>query len=122
MADVSKINGYDLKDKQAREELVEVGKRIDEIGEGPTGPKGDTGEQGPTGPKGDTGDVGGTGPQGATGPKGDTGEVGATGPKGDTGEAFDINKEYSELNTTAKTIIGAINELLSMIQPEDPEA
>lgn len=39
------------------------------------------------------------------------------------GLAFDINKQYSQLKTTNKTIIGAINELLTLLQdtPIDPE-
>jgi len=51
---------------------------------GPTGPKGDQGEQGIAGPRGETG---GRGPQGDTGARGlDTGFTGDQGPQGDTGE------------------------------------
>jgi Collagen triple helix repeat (20 copies) len=59
---------------------------------GPTGMKGDDGDQGATGMKGDDGDQGATGmkgddgDQGATGMKGDDGDQGATGMKGPTGD------------------------------------
>lgn len=100
--------------------------------QGPQGPKGDTGEQGPQGEqgepgqkgeKGDKGDKGDTGPQGPMGPQGAKGDKGAMGPvgpqgpqglKGDTG-TFDVNATFATLNTTNKTIIGAINELLAKI-------
>lgn len=67
-------------------------------------PQGAKGAAGAQGPKGDTG---------AQGPKGDTG---AQGPKGDPGTTPDMSlyqtKEDAALETTDKTVVGAINELL----------
>ena len=95
MADVSKINGYDVKDKQARESIealqnqkvdkAYVDKQIStiELTPGPKGDKGDPGVQGVQGPKGDKGDKG---DQGEQGPKGDQGERGLQGNKGDKGD------------------------------------
>lgn len=61
------------------------------------------------GPKGDKGD---TGPQGAQGIQG---EPGPQGPKGDPGATPDMapyqTKEDETLQTTDKTVVGAINEL-----------
>ena len=105
------------------------------------GPKGDPGEQGPQGVQGLQGDPGEQGEQGPQGIQGLQGIPGSSptikehenntetdyrleitdvngkkvtpnlkGPKGDTGE-FDVMKEYSQLSTTNKKIIGAINEL-----------
>lgn len=88
---------------------------------GPQGPKGDTGEQGTPGergPQGVKGDKGERGPQGEQGiqgiqgPKGDVGPVGPPGPKGDTGDLTPYQKkEDNTLTTTAKTVVGGINEL-----------
>lgn len=84
------------------------------------GPIGDTGPQGPQGSAGDTGPQGPIGPQGERGLQGEPGPIGPQGVPGPQGERgldgrdgldFDINKEYSELNTNAKDIIGAINEI-----------
>ena len=104
---------------------------------GPKGEKGDVGVEGPVGPKGEKGDqglVGATGPKGdigPQGPKGDQGEAGIQGPegpqgiqgpqgpKGDSG-VFDIAAIYTQLNTTDKTMIGAINELLELIKSSGP--
>lgn len=46
------------------------------------------------------------------GPKGDTGEPGEQGPRGLPGEngSFDKDREFEELETESKKIIGAINE------------
>lgn len=87
---------------------------------GSQGPKGDTGPQGPQGiqgiqgPKGDTGAKGATGATGAIGPQGPKGDTGATGPQGPKG-TFDATTTFSSLNTSDKTVIGAINELLRMM-------
>ena len=95
MADVSKINGYDVKDKQARESIEALrNQKVDkayvdeqiktiELTPGPKGDKGDPGVQGVQGPKGDKGDKG---DQGEQGPKGDQGERGLQGNKGDKGD------------------------------------
>lgn len=64
------------------------------------------------GPKGDKGDKGDTGPQGAQGIQG---EPGPQGPKGDPGATPDMapyqTKEDETLQTTAKTVVGGINEV-----------
>lgn len=104
MADVSKINGYNVKDKQARESIEALqNQKVDkayvdeqintiELTPGPKGDKGDPGIQGVQGLKGDKGEQGEQGPKGDTGeqgpegPKGDKGDQGDQGPKGDTGE------------------------------------
>ena len=95
MADVSKINGYNVKDKQARESIEALqNQKVDkayvdeqintiELTPGPKGDKGDPGIQGVQGLKGDKGE------QGEQGPKGDTGEQGPEGPKGDKGDQGD---------------------------------
>ena len=77
--------------------------------EGPMGPKGDQGIQGPKGDQGEKGEQG---------PKGDKGDKGDKGYKCDKGEAgvFDMEAIYSMLNTENKTVIGAINELLELVQ------
>lgn len=90
---------------------------------GPAGPqgiqglKGDPGPTGPQGPKGDKGDRGLQGPQGIQGiqgPKGDVGPVGPPGPKGDTGDLTPYQKkEDNTLTTSAKTVVGGINELVT---------
>ena len=66
--------------------------------------KGDAGAQGQNGEQG---------PQGPQGEKGEQGEVGPQGPAGKDGKdgTFDKEVEFAELQTEAKTIIGAINEL-----------
>ena len=90
---------------------------------GPAGPqgiqglKGDPGPTGPQGPKGDKGDRGLQGPQGIQGiqgPKGEVGPVGPPGPKGDTGDLTPYQKkEDNTLTTSAKTVVGGINELVT---------
>jgi hypothetical protein len=69
------------------------------------------GMQGPMGPQG---------PQGIQGEKGEQGEVGPQGPAGKDG-TFDKEVEFAELQTEAKTIIGAINELLELLKKNDNE-
>lgn len=91
---------------------------------GEKGEKGDRGEQGPQGEKGDKGDKGDTGPQGAQGIQG---EPGPQGPKGDPGATPDTSslqpKTDETLQTTDKTVVGAINELLLRIAAlESPQA
>lgn len=88
--------------------------------QGPAGPQGERGPQGltgATGPAGPQGARGAQGPAGATGPKGDKGDPGAQGPQGLTGPTgtFDPNVTFTELNTTNKTIPGAINEVLQNV-------
>ena len=67
--------------------------------EGPSGPKGDDGEQGASGPKGDDGEQGAAGPkgddgeQGPAGSKGNDGEQGAAGPKGNDGERGPVGQD-----------------------------
>lgn len=97
---------------------------------GPTGPqgiqglKGDPGPTGPQGPKGDKGDRGLQGPQGIQGiqgPKGDVGPVGPPGPKGDTGDLTPYQKkEDNTLTTSAKTVVGGINELVTKFKNSVP--
>ena len=68
------------------------------------GPQGEKGEQGIQGEKGEQGEVGPQGPQG---------EKGADG-------VFDAESMFEMLNTQDKTVLGAINELLAMIQEKHP--
>ena len=68
------------------------------------GPQGEKGEQGIQGEKGEQGEVGPQGPQG---------EKGADG-------VFDAESMFEILNTQDKTVLGAINELLAMIQEKHP--
>ena len=90
---------------------------------GPQGPQGAIGPEGPRGPQGEVGEQGPEGPMGPEGPQGIQGEQGPEGPQGPAG-VFDDTTEYAELQTEAKTIIGAINELFALLkglQPGDPE-
>lgn len=116
---------------------------------GDKGDKGDPGEQGPQGEKGDKGDKGDTGGQGPSGAPGSNGAtftpavdaegnlswtndkgldnpetVNIKGPKGDTPDTSSLQPKTDEsLQTTDKTIVGAINELLSRIAAlESPQA
>lgn len=85
---------------------------------GPQGPKGDPGPQGLMGPqglRGEKGDKGDKGDPGPMGPQGMDGEQGPRGLQGPRGESFDVNTIYTGLKTNNKTIVGAINELLSLI-------
>lgn len=80
--------------------------------------KGDKGDTGPQGQKGDKGEQGIQGVQGYPGAKGEKGEQGSKGDKGDKGAPGDTPdvshlqpKTDSELQTTDKTVVGAINGL-----------
>ena len=90
--------------------------------QGPQGPKGDTGDQGPQGDKGDQGDQGPQGIQGIPGPQGIQGIQGEKGDKGDKGDTpvVDLSiyqtKRDESLNTTDKTVIGAINEVNTIVK------
>ena len=79
------------------------------------GPRGKTGEQGPMGPQGEQG------PKGEDGAQGEQGPVGPMGPAGKDG-SFDAEKLFDVLETDDKTVLGAINELLSMIKQKHPGA
>ena len=57
------------------------------------------------------------GPQGPEGPAGKDGQDGKDGKDG----TFDKEVEFAELQTEAKTIIGAINELLELLKKNDNE-
>lgn len=122
------------------------------IPRGEKGERGDKGEQGPQGEKGEKGDKGDKGDTGAQGPSGSPGSNGATftpavdaegnlswtndsgldnpqtvnikGPKGDTPDISGLQPKTDEaLQTTDKTVVGAINELLSRIAAlESPQA
>ena len=76
------------------------------------------GPMGPAGPQGLPGEKGEQGIQGIPGEMGQMGPMGPKGDKGDKGEdgSFDPNKEFPELLTQEKTIVGALNELFKMIQ------
>lgn len=103
------------------------------------GPMGSTGPQGSQGPQGEQGPEGPEGPQGEMGPMGPPGPQGETGPQGDdrveisntepTDSAVEVwidpsdsegnsilfsDKTYSELDTTDKTVLGAINEVAAV--------
>lgn len=117
--------------------------------QGEKGEKGDRGEQGPQGEKGDKGDKGDTGGQGPSGAPGSNGAtftpavdaegnlswtndkgldnpqtVNIKGPKGDMPDTSGLQPKTDEsLQTTDKTVAGAINELLSRIAAlESPQA
>lgn len=81
--------------------------------------RGPQGEQGIQGEQGLQGEQGEQGPQGEKGEKGDQGEQGPQGEKGADG-VFDAETIFDILNTQDKTVLGAINELLSMIQEKHP--
>ena len=80
---------------------------------GEQGPKGETGEQGPQGEQGIQG------PKGETGEQGPQGEQGIQGPKGADG-VFNIDEVYEKLETTDKSVLGAINELFKMVSVLTP--
>ena len=114
---ISEVNNFiDEKNTQVNDFIEEANANIDKaIKDIPPGP------QGEQGPKGDKGDIG---PQGPTGPKGETGEQGPTGQTGPPGKdgkngvdgTFNPNTEFHELETTNKTVLGAINELFNKIK------
>ena len=89
-------------------------------GEGGVGPKGDKGDPGEQGPPGPQGPQGLQGPQGPKGDKGDKGDQGLQGEKGDPGKDANIEDikslTISELSTTNKKLVEAINELYQEIQ------
>jgi hypothetical protein len=90
----------------ATKELVEQSIAEIELTPGPKGDKGDKGDKGIQGPKGDKGD------QGPVGPKGDQGIQGPAGKDG----VFDPNAEFEDLQTSSKTIVGAINEIFVLLK------
>ena len=95
--------------KFATKELVE--QSIAEIELTP-GPQGEKGEQGPQGERGEQG------PQGIQGEQGLQGEKGEQGPQGPAGKdgTFDSNEEFEDLQTSSKTIVGAINEIFVLLK------
>lgn len=90
----------------ATKELVEQSIAEIELTPGPKGDKGDKGDKGIQGPKGDKGD------QGPVGPKGDQGIQGPAGKDG----IFDPNAKFEDLQTSSKTIVGAINEIFVLLK------
>jgi hypothetical protein len=80
---------------------ADVQKKLNAVGTGAQGPKGDTGAAGADGAQGPKGDTGAAGADGAQGPKGDTGPAGADGkdgaqgPKGDTGDSYLTGAYYA---------------------------
>ena len=87
--------------------------------QGPEGPQGPQGIQGEQGPQGIQGEMGPQGLQGEIGPQGPQGEKGEKGDKGEDG-SFDPEMVFDLLNTNNKTVLGAINELLEMMQEKHP--
>ena len=81
--------------------------------QGEQGIQGEAGPQGPQGPQGEQGPAGQDGAQGIQGVQGERGEKGADG-------TFDATTIFDMLNTQDKTVLGAINELLAMIQEYHP--
>ena len=117
-----KIDGY------ATEEFVNNAIKDIELTQGPKGDKGDPftyadfteeqlaalkGEQGLQGPEGPAGK------DGIAGEQGPQGEQGIQGPKGADG-VFNIDEVYSILETTDKSVLGAINELFKMVTALTP--
>lgn len=82
--------------------------------------RGPQGLQGEIGPAGADGAQGIQGIQGIQGPQGPQGEMGPQGEKGADG-TFDAETIFDILNTEDKTVLGAINELLAMIQEYHPD-
>ena len=104
--------------KSAFEIAVERGFEEDEDAwleslKGEQGPQGEAGLDGAQGPEGPAGK------DGEQGPKGETGEQGPQGEKGETG-VFNMDEVYSILGTKDKSVLGAINELLNMVQVLTP--
>ena len=117
-----KIDGY------ATEEFVNNAIKDIELTQGPKGDKGDPftyadfteeqlaalkGEQGLQGPEGPAGK------DGIAGEQGPQGEQGIQGPKGSDG-VFNIDEVYFILETTDKSVLGAINELFKMVTALTP--
>ena len=87
-----------------------------EVGpQGEQGLQGEKGDKGDKGEKGDKGDKGDMGPQGIQGPMGEQGPMGPQGEMGPQG-TFNPNTLFDALKTDNKDIIGAINELFTMIK------
>ena len=82
---------------------------LGQVNEGVQGPQGPMGPQGPHGIQGEKGEQGEVGPQGPAGKDGVDGKDGT----------FDKEVEFAEWQTEAKTIIGAINELLELLKKND---
>lgn len=102
----------------ATKELVEQSIAEIELTPGPKGDKGDKGDKGEQGPQGLQGEQGKVGPQGE---KGEQGPQGLQGPQGEQGPAgkdgvFDPNAEFEDLQTSSKTIVGAINEIFVLLK------
>ena len=98
----------------------EQGERGEQGIPGEKGEQGEQGLQGERGEKGDKRDKGDKGDQGEIGPQGPQGEQGIQGPMGPQGEmgpagTFNPNALFETLQTRSKSIIGAINELLALI-------
>ena len=103
---------YDMFTQEQLEALVgPQGERGEEGPEGPTGPQGEQGEKGEQGPAGPQGEQGPMGPQGPVGPQGEQGPQGLPG-------VFDDTTEFLELLTSSKTIVGAINEIFTLLKQQ----
>ena len=134
MAEMKTLNGYEVVDAKAREDIKKLqetpsgsngndGKSAYEIAldngfkgseqewlESLKGPKGETGPQGEKGETGEKGDKGDTGLQGIQGDKGDTGEQGIQGEKGEKGDKGDkgdngTSFEVAKVEDTTSTSI-----------------
>lgn len=105
---------------QAKLENIEEGIKNVEATPGPKGEpgkKGEPGTDGKDGGKGNPGAKGEPGTAGEDGAKGDTGDTGKAGPKGAPGkDAEDVGT--AALETDAKTIKEAINELYALVNAE----
>ena len=115
------------------DELQEELRKI-ELLEGPQGEPGPAGADGVNGQDGKDGKDGQDGKdftydmfteeqlEMLKGPQGDKGEQGLQGPQGEKGAdgVFDAESIFEVLNTQDKTVLGAINELLAMIQEKHP--
>ncbi|CEK34386.1 Collagen triple helix repeat (20 copies) [[Clostridium] sordellii] len=102
---ISEVNNFiDEKNNQVNNFIEEANVNIDKaIKDIPPGPPG------PPGPKGETGE------QGEPGEQGPPGENGKDGKNGEDG-TFNPDTEFHELETTNKTVLGAINELFNEIK------
>ena len=91
-----------------------------ELLEGPAGPQGPVG---PMGPQGEAFTFEMFTPEQLEmfiGPKGDKGDIGPQGPAGLNG-IFDSTTIFEELLTSEKTIVGAINELFTLLKSNTPD-